>query len=293
VLTIFTTAKPFQGHAGIIQRNALKSWTLLRPDVEVILFGDDEGSAEVCKEFGIRHESQVRRDEHGLKFLDYLFGRAQEIAVHSTLCYLNCDIMLLSDFPSAVLEVARRFRDFLMVGRRWDVDVVAPWNFNSPAWESQLRQLVGLSGQQRDRFYIDYFVFNRGLFSQLLPLVIGRIYWDRWLIWKARSQGAAVIDASRAITAAHQNHDYSYHPSGALGVWHDEAARRNCDLAGGEPHLCTIDDATHRLGSEGIEYNWGGWRHTIRNASVFRPFLITRRWALRTAPRMYHRLRKN
>lgn len=35
----FTTAKPFVGHNGVIQRNALRSWTLLHPGVEVILFG--------------------------------------------------------------------------------------------------------------------------------------------------------------------------------------------------------------------------------------------------------------
>ena len=48
MLTFFTTAKPFKGHSAIIQRNALKSWTLLDPDIEVILFGDEEGAAEVA-----------------------------------------------------------------------------------------------------------------------------------------------------------------------------------------------------------------------------------------------------
>jgi hypothetical protein len=43
MLTLFTTAKPFEGHSGVIQRNALKSWKRLHPDVEVILFGDDAG----------------------------------------------------------------------------------------------------------------------------------------------------------------------------------------------------------------------------------------------------------
>lgn len=33
MITLFTTAKPFRGHDGIIQRNALRSWTLLRPDI--------------------------------------------------------------------------------------------------------------------------------------------------------------------------------------------------------------------------------------------------------------------
>jgi hypothetical protein len=36
MLTFFTTAKPFRGHSETIQRNALKSWTLLGADVEGI-----------------------------------------------------------------------------------------------------------------------------------------------------------------------------------------------------------------------------------------------------------------
>ena len=49
MFTFFTTAKPFRGHNGIIQRNALKSWMLLHPDAEVILFGDEEGVAGTAK----------------------------------------------------------------------------------------------------------------------------------------------------------------------------------------------------------------------------------------------------
>ena len=41
MLTFFTTAKPFTGHNGMIQRSAPKSWKLLRPDVEVVVFGDE------------------------------------------------------------------------------------------------------------------------------------------------------------------------------------------------------------------------------------------------------------
>ena len=63
MLTVFSTAKSFHGHSGIIQRNALKSWTLLHPDVEVILFGDEDGAAETCRDLGIRHEPKVRRNE--------------------------------------------------------------------------------------------------------------------------------------------------------------------------------------------------------------------------------------
>lgn len=65
MLTFFTTGKPFRGRDGIIQRNALKSWTLL-PDVEVVLFGDEEGAAQAAEELGLRAENLRRWREKTL-----------------------------------------------------------------------------------------------------------------------------------------------------------------------------------------------------------------------------------
>lgn len=57
MLTLFTIAKPFRGPFAVIQRNTIRSWTLLRPACEIILFGDDDGSAEIAAEFGFNsHE---------------------------------------------------------------------------------------------------------------------------------------------------------------------------------------------------------------------------------------------
>ena len=105
MLTLFTTAKPFEGHSGVIQRNALKSWTLLHPDVEVILFGDDAGAAEIARELGLRHEPNVERKRFGTKRLDCMFQRAQSMARHDVLCYINCDIILLPEFCRALERV--------------------------------------------------------------------------------------------------------------------------------------------------------------------------------------------
>jgi hypothetical protein len=38
MLTLFTTPKAFSRHINVIQRNALRSWKLLDPDAEVIVF---------------------------------------------------------------------------------------------------------------------------------------------------------------------------------------------------------------------------------------------------------------
>jgi hypothetical protein len=251
MLTIFSTPKPFRGHVGIIQRNALKSWTLLHPNVEIILFGDDEGSGEAARDLGIRHEPEVRRAEGGTKYLDYLFGRAQQIALHDVLCYVNCDIILTSDFRKSVELIASLRRSYLMVGRRWDTDIAEPLDFSQRDWEGRLMAAVSERGSRRPTWFIDYFVFTRGLYRDLPPLVIGRVGWDNWLIWKARSLGAVVVDASPMFKAIHQNHDYSYHPDGAVGVWGDELARKNYELAGGKSHIFTIDDATHQIAASG------------------------------------------
>src|SRR6202162_6632110 len=116
MLTLFTTAKPFEGHSGVIQRNALQSWKRLHQDVEVILFGDDAGSAEIANELGLRHEAFVERNKFGTKRLYYIFSRAQELPRHEFLCYHNCDIILLQEFCQALKRTADAHPRFLMVG---------------------------------------------------------------------------------------------------------------------------------------------------------------------------------
>jgi hypothetical protein len=283
MLTLLTTAKPFRGHSDIIQRNALKSWTLLHPDVEIILFGDDAGVAEVCREFGLRHEPAIERKENGTKGLRSIFGGAQEIARHEILCYVNCDIILTGDFLRAIAVLASRNEPFLMVGRRWDVDVTQALDFSQPGWQEAIVQRARQEGFQRLYYNIDYFGFRRGLFRDIPKLVIGRNWWDQWLVWKAAAVGAPVLDVSDAVCAVHQNHDYSYHPQGMAGVWNDEITKENFRLAGGWGHLHTIEDARYRLGPTGLQPNHGYWlapakRRVRRVQKILRDTARTRLW---------------
>jgi hypothetical protein len=103
MIAFFTTAKPFEDHSGIIQRNALTSWKSLDPEVEVIRVGDESGVAEMASELGLRHEPHVRRNQCGRKRLDSMFARARSMARHEALCYSNCDII----FDRAAPTLAR------------------------------------------------------------------------------------------------------------------------------------------------------------------------------------------
>jgi Macrocin-O-methyltransferase (TylF) len=143
MLTLFSTPKPFRGHSGIIQRNALQSWKRLHTDAEVILFGNDEGTAEVCRELELRHEPEVLWTEHGTKRLDSIFGRAQEIARHDVLSYVNCDIILTHGFIDALQRLLAWRSRFLMVGCRWDTDVTEPLDFSRPEWQKEIVDHAG------------------------------------------------------------------------------------------------------------------------------------------------------
>lgn len=257
MLTFFTTAKPFVGHSDVIQRNALKSWTRLHPDVEVILFGEDEGAAEAAKEFGIWHEPHVEKNELGTNRVDYMFNRAQQLARHDFLCYSNCDIIFLPDFLQALEQIRQRHANYLALGRRWDTGINEPIDFSSADWANQVRSRALSEDKQRPPWFIDYFAFSKGLFgTDLLPLLIGRAAWDNWMVWKGIDSGNAVVDVSSAVMAVHQNHDYGHHPKGQAGVYDGEEARLNFQLAGGWKHMRTIADAPLILSSNGLKTNW-------------------------------------
>lgn len=260
MITFFSTPKPFKGHIGVIQRNALRSWQQVHPDAEILLFGDDTGAAQACRELDIRHVPDVRKNRHGTKYLASIYDQAQEMARHELVCHANCDILFLDDFPRAVERVAGLSEAFLMAGRRWDVDIREPLRFEIPEWRQRVRELAIRTARQRPPQWIDYFVFRRGLFHKQIPeFVIGRPGWDNWLLWHAKRSGAKMIDASAVVCAVHQNHDYGYHPDGEKGVWEGEEAQENYKLLEGHRKFRTLDNATHLLQADGLHWNRRGW----------------------------------
>lgn len=250
MLTIFTTTKPFRGHIGVIQTNAIQSWLLLHPKPEVILLGSEEGTAEVASRFGIRHVAEVECNDYGTSLASSIFSIAQDIATYQLMCYVNADIILMSDFLPAVSQI--KVPSFLLIGRRWDIDLEKPLDFSSPGWETQLRQHLAEAGRRHGPSGLDYFVFRRGTYYDMPPFAIGRTAWDNWIPYKARKLKLPLIDGTEAITVVHQNHDYSHNLSGETGVWKGPEASRNLELLGGRDHAFTLEHVTFLLSPKGL-----------------------------------------
>jgi len=246
LITLFSAPKPFiNPHIAMIQRNAIKSWTLL-PDVDVILLGEEQGLAEAARELGVKHISAVERNANGTPLISSMFKLARENSNSDLLCIINADMVLMPDFVEAARR-SRMLRDkYVLLSQRWDLDVTAPLDFSGD-WSHGLRSTVNGQGQLHRPAGSDFFLFPLSTFHEIPPFSIGRAGWDNWMIYKARKENWAVIDCTPSVMIVHQNHDYSHLPEGRPHYEHPET-NENIRLAGGQANVrYTILDATHRL----------------------------------------------
>lgn len=252
MLTFFSIPKPFVGVMARLQRNAVRSWRALAPEAEILLLGDDAGVEEMAREVGAIHLRSVVRTEWGAPRVDDIFRLAEAGAHHDLLCYVNTDIILLADFLDSIRKVANLTRPFLVIGQRRDLDLSEEIDFQNPRWEDGIRALLREGGRLHSPAGIDYYVYRKGLWPSIPPFGIGRTVWDNWLVLEARRRGAIVVDATDAICAVHQTHDYAHHPRGFDGVWAGPEAQYNEELSGRPEYNFTIEDATHVLTIDGV-----------------------------------------
>ena len=244
MLTLLAMPKPFRGHIGVIQRNAIRSWTKLVPRPEIFLFGGEEGTAEIADELQIGNLRDIERNEFGTPLLNDLLRRAKEVTSTPLLGYVNSDIILLQEFQDAVAAIYARIPKFLGVAHRWEIDLRTELDF---AREPRLRVDMLPGGATGHHTAIDAFLFTKEMYGDVPPLVIGRAWFDQWLIRDARRRKIPVVDLSKVARAIHQRHDYGHISGGQKVAYGGEEARRNLAIYGGVPHAFTLLDATHEL----------------------------------------------
>lgn len=249
MLTIFTLPKPFRGHTGIIQRNAGRNWRALDATCEILLCGEEEGLDEFAAEIHARRVPDVAKNEFGTPLLGSAFALAQQRASYPLVMYINADMMFLPDLWQAIRALSQQ--RFLAAGRRWDIAIDRPLDFAGAGWAATLADDVRKNGVLHSPTGMDYFIFPKG--SVDLPLfAVGRPGWDSWLVYKTRSRGVPVIDCTAAITAIHQNHDYSHSVFGVADAVRGPEYRRNIEIAGGMSRMMTLRDADRVLDNQGL-----------------------------------------
>jgi hypothetical protein len=253
-LTIFGTPKPFTGPFARIQRNALWSWSQLRPEADVLVIGDDAGAEDTARDLNVGFVGSVQRSPRNVPLLHDLWAIGQRSARTPHCVFSNCDLIFTDDLLTAMGAASSQIDGpFLLVGQRWDLHLDEDLSVATAAsvgeratWGSEMRSRARRDGTLNSPLWVDWFGFPTGQYESLPACAVGRPGYDHWLVWHTLQRGIPVIDATDAVTAIHQHHDYSH--GGTRGdVWHGPDAQRNLELIEGRAHMRMIGNATQRL----------------------------------------------
>lgn len=251
MISILSSLKPFRGDAARLQANALRNWRNLGKQVEILLYGQGEGIAEQARIFGAKHVPEIACSAKGIPRFDAIAEHAARHAVYDRQLYLNGDILLPADFIAQAQGV--RFERFLLVGRRIDLAQEARFEPVEGKWVAEIKRCCGEGmAVLHNAAAQDYFVFPRGLWSGLAPLVIGRGGYDNALLAFCLRRRIPIIDASWSLHAVHQWHNYSHLKGASTETFCGEDALANARVHDIEHSSPDIEDADWQMTRSGI-----------------------------------------
>jgi hypothetical protein len=277
-VTIFASPRAFTGEFDVIQRNAVASWTRLRPRPQILLIGNEPGTAAASRELGAEHVPEVRVSEFGTPFADSIIELAEARATHGLLIWIAADTILCDDVVPAIETVSRRFQRFCMIAGRYRLAHPAPIDFDDEGWQVKLR--ASASGPILDDLSAgDFFAFPRSFWGRFPPFIEGRSFLDGWMLFRTLEMGAALVDATRVVMTIHQDHTYALHAGGAAAMWSGPEARHNRELA--RKRLLTRDNADWVLTADGLRRPPRSFRRHVAWCARVAAFHPRAGWPLR------------
>lgn len=224
MFTYLTTTKSFLDTFRVVQVCALSNWRKVEAHPEIVLFGKSDGAKKICSELNIRQVSDVEASQTGVPYFDSVARWAEKNTQYDIQVYANADILFPPDFEKYLAKVP--VGSFLMVGQR--IDLMEHTAFDPDHFYEQLQQVLDTRQAEVHRpSGMDFFVFRRGMFQDLKPLIVGRGGYDSALVAYCLRKGIPVIDASFAFPVVHQWHDYGHLQGGKSQAHAGEEAQSN------------------------------------------------------------------
>ena len=255
MLTIFSSPKPAQGAVRQHQENAIASWRSLGMDVQIILAAPANDLADLAQKYQCDVLPQVACNTAGVPILSDLFAQAAASARHDILVYVNADIILSAGLIGIVKSMRSKFNEFLLIGGRTNIHWDNPLPVN---WPEILARTAQQENAQPTRWGSDYFIFTKNYYAAIKPFILGRFYWDNWLIYEGCRLAKPVINITHVYTVYHPHHDYAHAATSEAALWQHPDTIYNHQLMPNPMAHHTVEDASYLLGTAGQLY---GWRH--------------------------------
>ena len=243
MITFFSAPRPFNNIFSIIQKNAISSWINLNGEKEILLFSDEKKTIDKS----VIYCNSFKCNNLGTPLISSLFNKAKKIGSWPTFCFINSDIILPGNFLDVVQSCNSHFDNFLLIGRRNDIDLKSKIDFYDQNKTKVFWDNIINSASKHGVWGIDYFVFKKNTWGDIPDFAIGRFMYDNWLIWEARRRHVPIIDASEELFILHQNHGYNTKGfDGENSVRNGEEGLENKKLFGKAWNF-GIQDSTHKL----------------------------------------------
>lgn len=241
MITILSSPKPFKGFDKVNQYNAINNWKKIK-DVEIILYGDEEGIDEAASKFNIKIVREVESSRQGIPLFNSIIAHAEKHSIYNNLMYINCDILINETLLQSLNLI--KLNKFLLVGERLDLDKDVKIDLYKKNYKKEIYENI-----QKNKIYlhgptgIDYFVFPKGIWDGLPRVVIGRGGYDSSLLAHCKRNKIPIVDGTGLIIALHQFHNYSHIEGGKNKVFYGEDAMINNNSQGGKYSSNFISDA--------------------------------------------------
>jgi hypothetical protein len=212
---LFCCPLPFENENIImIQTNALLSWKNLNFFDKIIITGNENGVKEFCLKHDFIHEPNLEVSEYNTPLISSIFEKGISHSQNDTdiLMYINCDIILLSNFSNKLTNIISRIKNedllngILIVGQKinwWNIYKI---DYSDINYEKNLLESINKESELHPESGIDYWIFTRNTYkNNIPPFLIGKWLFDGCLIHIALKTNKLTINATNEIQIIHQD----------------------------------------------------------------------------------------
>lgn len=219
-------------------RNATLSWDQIKPQPQILVFGDVPTRLMTSTMELVLHYSQ---EPDGRPHFDSFIRIAEEASIHDVVMYATDHLIFLPGLKETVELVASQFDRFLLMGRRWDINIPGFLDFVGGRWWQEL--LTHMRGHKLGSVGAkDWLIWRKPFPEPIPPFIMGIPWYDTWMAVQAEELGIQRIDASATVRAIHPIHGFPF-PGGIVGRRDDPRYAYNESLAPGCAHRGHITDS--------------------------------------------------
>ena len=196
----------YNSEEQLVHNLTIRNWLLFHPFVIPVLFATEASLAEKCKRQGWDVRPVIETAADGVPVLKNMFLDAMSNYNTMFYAYSNGDILYTNSLLETLVSGLESFitldKPAMLVGKRTNIDHMT--NTEGSSWQN-IAVTAELRGELFSARAEDYFITTPSYpWEDIPPLVIGRLWYDNWLVYNARKQGHLVIDATITLLAVHQ-----------------------------------------------------------------------------------------